>query len=192
MFAKQLTIAALLAAGTAPALAAADRYVLDPAHTYPSIEFPHMGISVWRGKFNRTQGEVAIDRKARQGTVDIVVDTTSIDFGLDAMDEHARSGEWFDVAKYPSATYKGAIRFDGDAPVAIDGEINFRGMTKPLRLTINSFNCIPHPLTKKEVCGADAHGEMNWSEWGMAYSQYGKGDAGRLTLRIQVEGQKQD
>ncbi|MFA5940913.1 MAG: YceI family protein [Sinimarinibacterium sp.] len=192
MFARRLTIAALLAAGTAPAWAAADRYVLDPTHTYPSIEFPHMGISVWRGKFNRTQGEVALDREARQGTVDIVVDTASIDFGLDPMDEKARSDEWFDVTRYPTAAYKGTIRFDGDTPAAIDGEISFRGITKPLRLAINSFNCVPHPLTKKEVCGADAQGELNWSEWGMAYSEYGKGDAGRLTLRIQVEGQKQD
>ncbi|MEQ1438772.1 YceI family protein [Fontimonas sp. SYSU GA230001] len=189
LFARCLTTAALLAAATAPA---ADRYLLDPVHTFPSIEFPHMGISIWRGKFNRTQGEVLLDRKARQGTVDIVVDTASINFGLEAMDDKARSSEWFDVARFPTATYTGTIRFDGDAPAAIDGEITFRGIRKPLPLTINSFNCIPHPLTKKEVCGADAQGELNWSEWGMAYSEYGKGDAGRVTLRIQVEGQKQE
>ena len=170
-----------------PAAAAPVIYELDPQHTYPSIEFPHMDISVWRGKFDRTHGTVVLDREARSGRVEVEIDTASINFGLDAMDEGARSEAWFDVATYPQARYVGDLRFEGDAPVAVDGQFTFRGKTLPLTLKLNSFKCIEHPFYKKEVCGADAQGELNWGVYGMKYSEFGQGDAGRVTLRIQAE-----
>jgi polyisoprenoid-binding protein YceI len=61
-----------------------------------------------------------------------------------------------------------------------------------LTLRLNSFKCIEHPYYKKEVCGADAQGELNWGVYGMKYSEFGQGDAGRVTLRIQVEGMRKD
>lgn len=185
-------LAAILSGATVAAHAAADHYEIDPTHTYPSLEFSHMGISVWRGKFDRSRGVVAVDRKAQTGSVEITVDAASINFGLDEMDEHARSPDWLDAEKFPVATYTGTLRFADGQPVAVDGQLNFRGQTRPLKLSLNSFKCIPHPIYKKEVCGADAQGELNWSEWGMTHSQYGKGEAGRLLLRIQVEAQKKD
>jgi polyisoprenoid-binding protein YceI len=61
-----------------------------------------------------------------------------------------------------------------------------------VNLSISLFNCMPHPMLKKEVCGADAEGELNWSEYGMKMSQYGQGDAGKVRLRIQVEALKDE
>ena len=185
-------VVVMIATLAGPALAENQKYKIDPSHTYPSIEFPHMGISMWRGKFDQTSGTITIDRAAKTGSVDIVVQTASIDFGLTAMDEKARSVDFFDVDKFPTATYKGTLQFAGETPKAIDGEITLLGVTKPLKLTINSSNCITHPFYKKEVCGADAQGEFNWSQFGMKMSKFGEGDAGRLTLRIQVEAMKPD
>jgi len=192
MLSEKLTLAALLAGMVAPVFAAVDIYEIEPNHTYPSIEFSHMGISVWRGKFDRTSGRITIDRAAGTGTADIVIDTASINFGLNKMDEAARSDDWFNVAKFPTATYKGTLTFTGDVPGAVEGELTLLGVTRPVKLTINSFKCIPHPRFKKEVCGADAEGDLNWSEYGMRHSKHGEGDAGRVHLRIQVEAVKQD
>ena len=192
MLRHQLIFAALVAAMAGPVSAAVEQYEIEPNHTYPSIEFSHMGISFWRGKFDRTRGRIAIDRAARTGTVDIVVDTASINFGLDKMDQAARSQDWFNVASFPTATYKGTLTFNGDIPGAVEGQFTLLGLTRPVKLTINSFRCIPHPMFKKEVCGADAEGDLNWSEYGMKHSKYGEGDAGRVHLRIQVEALKQD
>jgi polyisoprenoid-binding protein YceI len=169
------------------AAAAVENYTVDPMHTYPSIEFPHMGISVWRGKFDKTSGKIGLDRAAKTGTVDILIDIASINFGLAAMDEKARSDDFFDAAKFSTASYKGTIKFDGDKPATVDGYITIRGITRPAKLRINLFGCIPHPMLKRQVCGADAEGELNWSEYGMKMSQYGQGDAGKVHLRIQVE-----
>ena len=187
---KQFLSAAAIAAVSLPVCAAPENYSVDPTHTYPSLEFSHMGLSVWRGKFNKTSGKITLDRAAKSGTVDVTIDVSSINFGLAAMDEKARSDDFFDTAKFPTATYKGSIRFSGDQPQTVEGQITIRGITRPATLSINLFGCKPHPMLKKEVCGADAEGELNWSEYGMKMSQYGQGDAGKVHLRIQVEAIK--
>ncbi len=177
----------------APAVAgAADRYSIDPQHTFPSLEFSHMGLSVWRGKFDKSSGEITLDRSAKTGTVAVSIDPASINFGLAAMDEKARSEDFFNVKQYPTASYKGVVRFMGDQPSEVEGEITLMGVTRLVNLTIKSFRCMPHPMLKKEVCGADAEGEVNWSQFGMKSSKYGEGEKGRVLLRIQVEGLKQD
>jgi polyisoprenoid-binding protein YceI len=189
---RKWLFAAVIAGAAFPAVAAADSYTVDPSHTYPNIEFSHMGISVWRGKFNKTSGKVSLDRAARTGTVEVVIDTASINFGLDAMDEKARSEDFFNVATFPTATYKGKLKFVGDKPKTVDGQVTIMGVTRPLTLSINVFLCMPHPMLKREVCGADAEGDLNWSEYAMKMSQYGQGDAGKVRLRIQVEAIKDD
>lgn len=188
MTSKKWMLAALIAGISAPSLAVADQYTVDPDHTYPSLEFSHMGISIWRGKFNKTSGKITLDVAARTGSADIQVDTASIDFGHDKMNEHALRADWLNVAKFPTMTYKGAIKFEGDMPVSVDGQLTLLGVTKPLKLKINSFQCIAHPLLKKKVCGADAEGDLNRADFGM--TQYSEGEAGKVHLRIQVEALK--
>ena len=117
------------AAGLATtALAAPATYTIDSAHTYPSFEVPHMGVSWWRGKFARTTGSVVLDKEARSGSVDIRVDTASIDFGHDKMDEHARSVDFFNVAEFPEARYQGSLVFTGDVPTSVDGQLTLLGL----------------------------------------------------------------
>jgi polyisoprenoid-binding protein YceI len=192
----RLAIAALVAWSSAfaanTAAAASETYEIDPLHTYPSFEFSHMGLSTWRGKFDKTSGTVVFDRQAKTGTVDVVVETASIDFGLDEMDAKAKSDDFFDVAKFPTMTYSGTLQFVGDEPKYVDGKVTIHGVTKPLKLTINSWKCMVHPFYKKDVCGADAQGELNWGDYGMKLSQYAEGEMGRLVMHIQVEGLKKE
>src|ERR1700716_4666974 len=99
------SMAALLSAST---LAAPVTYILDPSHTYPSFEADHMGgLSVWRGKFDSSSGKVVYDKDAKSGSIDVTVDMSSVDFGMPKLNEHAKSAEIFDVAKFPTATFSG-------------------------------------------------------------------------------------
>jgi polyisoprenoid-binding protein YceI len=175
-------------AGAAPAL-----YNIDPSHTYPSFEADHMGgLSVWRGKFKHTTGTIMFDRAAAKGTIDVTVDTRSLDFGNDRLNEHAQGPEIFDVVKYPTAIFKGEVsRFEGDKPVEVRGEFTLHGITKPLTLTIDSFLCKMNPMTKKEVCGADASGTFNRSDFGISFGQQ-MGFRQEVKLAIQVEAIKAD
>lgn len=186
---KIIRWAALLSlAGSASAIAAPVSYDIDPTHTYPSFEADHFGgLSVWRGKFDKTSGKVVLDKAASTGTVDIVVDTTSIDYGLGIMNDKAKSDELFDVAKYPQATYKGKLDgFSNGAPTKVVGNLTLHGVTKPVDLKILSFKCMPHPMYKREICGADALATIKRDDFGIsAGKDWGFGMD--VTLRIQVE-----
>ena len=171
--------------------ASAQTYNIDPNHTYPSFEADHMGISVWRGKFTKTSGKVTLDRAAKTGTMDITIDANTIDFGHAKMNEHARKKDLFNAEKFPTITYKGtAIKFDGDKPVSVDGQLTLLGVTKPVALTISKFKCIEHPMLKREVCGADAAAEFKRSDFGMNFGI--PPFSPDVKLAIQVEAIKAD
>jgi polyisoprenoid-binding protein YceI len=184
--------AAVLTLIAGSALAAPVTYDVDPAHTYPSFAADHMGgLSVWRGKFDKSSGSIVLDKDKSSGTVDITVDTTSIDFGQEKLNEHAKSPDMFDVAKFPTATFKGKLaNFKNGAPTEVQGEFTLHGVTKPLTLKINQFLCKPNPMTKKEVCGADASATFNRKDYGLGFGDaYGfKMD---VQLAIQVEAVRQ-
>lgn len=190
---KKLFLATALTMTALAVSAAPATYNLDPTHTYPSFEADHFGgLSVWRGKFTKTAGQVVLDRAAKTGTIDVTVQTDSIDFGLAKLDEHAKGPDLFDVEKFPTATYKGKFTaFKGDVPTEAQGEFTLHGVTRPLTLKINRFKCMPHPMLKKEVCGADASAELNRADYGVSYGQAYGFDMG-VKLQIQVEGVKAD
>ena len=182
---KLLLLSLMYAAGAASA--APVTYKIDPAHTYPSFEADHMGISVWRGKFNTSTGTVVLDKAAQTGSVDISIDTASVDFGHDVLNGWAAGKEFFDAAKFGPARYKGKLTgFVNGAPTEVAGELTLHGVTKPVNLKLALFKCIPHPMLKRELCGADAIGSFKRDEFGLdAGKDYGfKMD---VPLRIQVE-----
>lgn len=183
-------LGALLSAG---ALAAPVTYEVDPTHTFPSFETDHMGgLSVWRGKFNTNSGKIVLDRAAKTGTVDITVDTASINTGLPKLDEHVKKEEMLDVAKFPTATYHGKLaKFEGDVPTEVEGTLTLHGVTKPLTLKILHFSCKMNPMRKKEVCGADASASFSRFDYGLTFGKdYGFKDF--VNLEIQVEGVRAD
>jgi polyisoprenoid-binding protein YceI len=186
---NRFLLASIAAAASATAFAAPVTYVLDPHHTYPSFEADHMGgLSVWRGKFTDTTGKVVYDKAAKSGSIDVTVNMSSIDFGMAKLDEHAKSPEIFDAAKYPTATYTGKFsKFSGTTPTEAQGMLTLHGMTKPVTLVINSFMCKPSPMTKKEVCGADASASFNRNDFGVNYGDAYGFNMG-VKLQIQVEG----
>ena len=179
-------IALLSLAGAASATTVT--YNIDPDHTYPSFEADHMGgLSVWRGKFNHSSGAITLDKAAGAGTVDVTVDMHSADFGQDALNEGAQGKELFESDKYPTAHYTGKLTgFVHGAPTRVVGKLSLHGISRPLDLKIDGFKCMPHPMLKREVCGADALATFKRDDYGMAAGKdYGfKMD---VTLRIQVE-----
>lgn len=186
--AKTLIAAALIAISGA---ASAQTYNVEPNHTYPSFDAQHLGISWWRGKFTKTSGKVVLDRAARNGTVDIEIDASTVDFGHAKMNEHARTKDFFNVEQFPKITFKGSsIKFNGDVPVEVEGQLTLLGVTKPLNLRIAEFKCREHPMVKREVCGADAFGSFDRGDFGMNYGLPVHG--GKIRLAIQIEAIKAD
>jgi polyisoprenoid-binding protein YceI len=186
---NRIALASLAALVSATAFAAPVTYKLDPSHTYPSFEADHFGgLSVWRGKFDATSGEVVYDKDAKSGSINVTVDMSSVDFGMPKLNEHAKSPEIFDAAKFPTATYAGKFtKWNGASPTEAEGTLTLHGVSKPVALKIDSFKCIINPMSKKEVCGADATATFKRSDFGVDFGEK-FGFKMEVKLQIQVEG----
>jgi polyisoprenoid-binding protein YceI len=186
-----VAIAALAAGTSLGAMAAQTSYQLDPTHTYPSFEADHFGgVSIWRGKFNKSSGTVTIDREARTGTLEATIDMTSVNTGNNAMDTELKGPKFFDATQFPTAVYNGTMKFNGDVPVEVIGELTLHGVTKPLNLTIESFKCFQNPLLKREVCGTESTATFDRSDFGVDTGK-NYGFKMQTVLHIQAEGIRQ-
>jgi polyisoprenoid-binding protein YceI len=171
------------------ALAADETYVIEPVHSQPIFEVQHMGgFSMQRGSFGKVSGKVVLDRAAHKGSVDVTIDTSSIHTISDKLDTHVKGEDFFNVAKYPTMTFKSSnLTFDGDKLVAMDGELTMIGVAKPVSLKLTSFLCGEHPFNKKPMCGAEATATIKRSEWGMKYGiPKAVGDDVKITLPIEA------
>jgi polyisoprenoid-binding protein YceI len=162
-------------------------YEIDPAHTYPSFEADHSGgVSLWRGKFNSSTGKITLDKEAGAGTVEVIIDMKSVDVGHQGLNDHLNNADFFDTAKFPTATYSGKLGgFRNGAPTTVEGNLTMHGVTKPVTLAINSFKCAPH-RSGREVCGADASGTINREDFGIAFGKNFGFDM-KVALRISIE-----
>ncbi len=189
---KKIALLALAASLSAPVFAAPETYSINSeyGHTFPNFSYNHLGYSTQMGRFNKTTGTLVIDREAKTGSVDVVIDTTSVDSGSSVFDGHLKGEDFFSTAKFPSATFKStAVKFDGDKPVAIEGNLTLKGVTKPVTLTLTSFTAKPHPMAKKDAIGANATTVIKRTDFNMGkYAPYVGDD---VTLTISVEALKQ-
>jgi polyisoprenoid-binding protein YceI len=154
---KRITLLSLAATFSTAALAAPETYVIDDTHTLPRFSYSHFGYSNQLSRFDKTSGKIVLDRQAKSGSVEITVDTKSVDTGYPLFNEHIQGQDFLDTAKYPTATFiSNKLKFEGENLVAVDGTLTLKGISKPVSLTVTSFQCMPHPMLKKEACGANA------------------------------------
>lgn len=153
-----LGAAILLAAAATPAQAEPETYLLDGNHTYPRFSYSHFGFSTQVSRFDKTSGKIVLDRAAKTGSADILIDTRSVNTGSAEFNEHIQDKDFLDTAKYPTARFQSTqVVFDGDQPVAVHGDLTLKGVTKPVTLTLTSFKAMPHPMLKEDAIGADAY-----------------------------------
>ena len=187
---KQISLVALASFFAAPTFASPETYLVDPNHTYPRFEYNHFGYSNQIQRFNKTSGTIVFDRAARTGSVDITIDARSVDTGYALFNEHLQGEDFFDTARYPTITYQStAVRFDGDKPVAVEGKLTIKGITRPVTLTLSSFQTMPHPILKKDALGANASARIKRSEFNTG--KYVPNVSDDVTLSIAVEALKQ-
>lgn len=182
-------IAALLAAVALPAAAQVETYTIDPRHTFPSFEVNHLGMSLQRGRFNKTSGKVTVDRAAKTGSVEVTIDAASVDTGEPKLGDHLRAADFFNASAHPNITFKGTkFNFEGDKVKSVDGQLTMLGATKPVTLTAQHFNCGSHPMNKKAMCGGEFTTTIKRTDWGMKYAVPAVADD--VLLRINVEAFK--
>jgi len=184
-------LASLLALAGIAAHAESVTYAVDPTHTFVTFEANHMGTSTLRGRFDKKEGSVMLDKAGKSGKAEIVIDTTSISTGVPALDTHLKSKDFFNAAEFGTAKFTAdKFNFSGDKVTDLNGTLTLLGKTQPVTLKATNFNCYVNPMLKREVCGGDFETTIARTQYGMAYGlNYGLPD--NIRLLIQVEAVKQ-
>jgi polyisoprenoid-binding protein YceI len=179
--------AALTVAALSPALAAPVSYTVDSSHTFPRFSYSHMGYSTQLSSFTNTSGTVVFDAVAKTGAVDIVIDMTTVNTGSADFNGHIQAEGFLETAKFPKATFKSTkVVFDGDKPASVEGQLTIKGVSKPVILTITSFQALPHPMMKVPVLGANAFTTIKRTEFDAGkYAPY-VGDEVRIDIAIEA------
>lgn len=190
----RLTLGALALALPLVATAAPESYTLDPYHTFPHFAVDHFGVSMVWGRFDKSSGKFTIDRAAKKGTLELAIETASVTTGDNdrgarprSRDEHLRSADFFNVAEFPRMTYKASeVKFSGDNPTEVSGELTLLGVTKPLTLKLERWVCRDDPFSKKPMCGGNASGTLKRTDFGMKYAVPAVGDEIRLYVGFEA------
>ena len=185
---SKLSAALILAATVAtPALAAPETFNVEPTHTFPRFSYNHLGYSVQLSRFDKTSGKVVFDKVAKTGSVDITIDTKSVSTGAATFNEHIQGEDFLDTAKHPTATFKSTkVVFEGDKPAKIEGNLTLKGVTKPVTLTVTSFQTMPHPMVKKDAIGANAFTTVKRTDFNMGKNAPYDGDEVRIDIAIEA------
>lgn len=187
-FLPALTLVVLLGSAGGP-VRAADRYTIDPDHTFSSFEYGHWGLSRQRSRFDRNTGFIELDEEAGKGVVDIDIDAASVSTGSLSFNDVLRSPSFFDAANYPRIRFTSSdLRFLDGSLVEVDGELTIKGITKPVALEIDSFNCRFMLAYGKRACGANGSARILRSDFELG--RYVPFVSDEVTLHIAVEAIK--
>lgn len=186
-YASTLAIFALMAAPTV--YAALEHYTIDPAHTFVNWQISHFGYSSPTGKWY-ANGTLDLDKdKPQDSKANVTIDVNSMVTGISKLDEHLRSEEFFDTAKYPTATFvSDKITLTGKDSADVQGMLTVRGVTKPVTLKVKLNKHDMNPMTNKMTAGFSATAEIKRSDFGMKAFLPGLGD--NVKLMIEVEANK--
>lgn len=166
---------------------AGGRYVVDPTHTFVMYEMGHYGTTTNRGRFSTKDGSVQIDGSGTGGKVDITMDISSINTGVDLLNRHVQSKDFFNVAEFPTGRFVAErIDFSGDKVTDVPGTLTLMGQTRPVTLKAVRFNCYLNPLINRQVCGGDFEATVQRSDWGITWG-LNFGFENKVKLLVQVE-----
>ena len=166
-------------------------YNIEPTHTFVTFEISHFGTSTNRGRFDKKEGTVQLDRVAKTGKVDLTIDMASINTGTQGFDKHLQGMDIFNVKDNPTSQFTAdKFTFNGDKVSEVAGTLTMMGKTNPVVLKATNFNCYQHPMIKREVCGGDFETTIDRSQWGVNYGLI-FGFPKNVRLVIQVEAVKQ-
>lgn len=161
----------LLAASSADALAG--EWEIDPVHSAVQFSVRHMMVSTVRGRFEKVSGTVSLDEQdPTRSAIDITIDATSINTHESKRDAHLKSADFFDVATYPTITFKSTrIEKAGSGKLKATGNLTMRGVTKAVTLLVTGPTAAVKNPWGQRVRGASATGKLDRRQWGLTWNK---------------------
>ncbi|MBB3107863.1 polyisoprenoid-binding protein YceI [Psychrobacter luti] len=184
---KAIVISSALAITTMASAALPTQWQLDDSHTRVGFSVDHLGFSTTMGHFNDVKGVVNYDIKAPNKTsMNFTIAADSIDTNWEARDEHLKKDDFFNVAKYPTMTFKStSVKFKNPQQATVTGDFTMLGQTKPLTLDVTLNKIANSPMTKEPVIGFRATGIIDRAAYGMTI--FSDGITTKVPLQIDGE-----
>ncbi len=185
---KSMLASVALAGALASTSAIADDYVIDTkgAHAFIQFRIQHLGYSWLYGRFNTFDGEFSYDEKAPENaSINVNIDTTSVDTNHAERDKHVKSADFFDVSKYPTASFKSSnYKPNGDGTGTLTGDFNFHGVTKSIDIAVSEVGAGPDPWGN-ERRGFEGTTKISLTEFGIKNVLGPKSEDVEITLSVE-------
>ncbi|QNN47777.1 polyisoprenoid-binding protein [Thermomonas brevis] len=166
----------------------AGTYQLDPSHTDVLVQWTHFGFSQPSAQFGISEGTLIWDADdVSKSSVQVSIPVAAIDTFVDKLDEHLKSGDFFDAGKFPNATFKStSVAAAGTNKLTVTGDLTIKDITKPVTLDVTLNGAGEHPMLKKQAIGFSATGTIKRSDFGVG--AYAPNVSDDVQLRITTEG----
>ena len=167
---------------------ASGTYTLDPTHTDVLVQWNHMGFSNPSAHFGNAEGTLVYDAAdVGKSSVQVTMPLTAMSSFVDKLDEHLASGDFFDAAKFPNATFKStSVAAAGTNKLTVTGDLTIKDITKPVTLDVTLNGAGEHPMLKKQAIGFSATATIKRSDFGVG--AYAPNVSDEVQLRITTEG----
>ena len=184
---KRIVLAAALALAAASAFAAPVTYKLDPNHTMVLASWSHFGFSHPAANFGQADGTLVYDAKnVGASSVQVTLPLAGLNSFVPDFDEHLRSADFFDAAKYPTVTFKSTkVEAAGEGKLKITGNLTIKDQTKPVVLDVTLNKAADHPMAKRAAIGFDAVTTLKRSDFGVG--NYAPNVSDEVKLQITTE-----
>ena len=188
----KLISAAIFAFAMSNAAIAADenKYVIEPNHASVVWFANHFGFSNPSGKFSEVEGDLVFDEThPEKSAVNVTIKTTSLVTGLTKFDSHLKSADFFNVEKFPTATFVSKkVTVTGKNKAKIEGDLTLLGVTKAVTLNVKFNKAGVSMVTQKQTIGFSATTVITRSDFGLTYAVPGVSD--KVNLMIEVEANR--
>jgi polyisoprenoid-binding protein YceI len=180
----------VVAAAATPALAAPAKYLIDQNHTQIVFSYNHFGFSNQTGAFHKLSGDLSYDEAdPSKGSVSVTIPVENVSTGVPDLDEHLKSPDFFDAAKFPNITFKSTkVEKTGADALKVDGELTIHGVTKPATLNVKVLKAAEHPMKKVPAVGFEVSTTIKRSDFGV--SKYVPNVSDEIQIRIGMEAQQ--
>ena len=184
---KRLALTAALVVASANAFAAGVTYKLDPSHTNVLAQWSHLGFSNPFANFGGVEGVLVYDAPdIGKSSVQVTLPLSGLEAFTPKFNEHLRSAEFFDAARFPTATFKSTrVEAAGEGKLKVTGDLTIKDNTRPVVLDVTLNKAGVHPMTKAQSIGFDATGTISRTEFGVG--NYAPAVSDEVSLRITTE-----
>lgn len=146
------------------------KWTLDTTHSAAEFAVKHLMISTVKGHFKTFTGKGETNPDGTLKSAELTIDATSINTNVEARDNHLRSPEFFDVAQYPTITFKSTKIEQKGTDISITGDLTMRGETKPVTLKGELTGAVTDPWGNQRTALA-VNAKINRKEWGLKWNQ---------------------